>query len=59
MIRNQITRTFYTNCAAFSKKIPKNAKSHSSHQWLSRQMSDPFVVLAKTKNYRYMAVAVK
>lgn len=54
MIRNHLTRQFYTNCVTFSKKSAKNAKSHSSHQWLSRQISDPFVTLAKMKNYRLM-----
>lgn len=55
MIRSSITRTFNTSCV-HSKKIPTKAKSHSSHQWLSRQMTDPFVELAKTKNYRFVVV---
>lgn len=53
MIRGLSIRNFYTSCAVNSKKTPKKAKSHSSHQWLARQMSDPFVELAKMKNYRF------
>lgn len=54
MIRNTRAsiRSIYTSCVQF-KKLPSNAKSHSSHQWLSRQLTDPFVELAKTRNYRY------
>lgn len=52
MLRSSLIRQIYTSCAHHLKNGPKKAKSHSSHQWLSRQMSDPFVELAKTKNYR-------
>ncbi|XP_031635911.1 rRNA methyltransferase 2, mitochondrial-like [Contarinia nasturtii] len=51
MIRNISVRSFYTSCTHL-KKGPSKAKSHSSHQWLTRQMTDPFVELAKMKNYR-------
>lgn len=54
MIRNLCVRSFHGTRYMCSKKIPKNAKGHSSHQWLSRQMSDPFVEMAKMKNYRYI-----
>lgn len=52
MIRNPLFRSIHTSCVQL-KKGPIKAKSHSSHQWLSRQMVDPFVELAKMKNYRF------
>lgn len=55
MIRNPLTRAFSMSCV-HSKKMPTKAKSHSSHQWLSRQMTDPFVEMAKMKNYRFVFV---
>lgn len=54
MIRNNLVRNLYTSCVSYSKKTVKKAKSHSSHQWLSRQMADPFVEKAKMKNYRFV-----
>lgn len=46
-----ILRHFHTSAYRF-KEIPKKSKSHSSQLWLTRQLSDPFVEMAKTHNYR-------
>lgn len=46
-----IWRHFHTTACKF-KEIPKKSKSHSSQLWLTRQLSDPFVEMAKTQNYR-------
>lgn len=53
MIRNPLIRNIHTSCVSL-KKIPNKAKSHSSNQWLSRQLNDPFVQFAKMKNYRFV-----
>jgi hypothetical protein len=37
---------------AFHSSIALAKTSHSSHQWLSRQMADPYVQRAKMMNYR-------
>lgn len=56
-MRNLFIRTFHTSCAQF-KKVPSNAKSHSSHQWLQRQIVDPFVEKAKMTNYRFVTDSI-
>lgn len=53
MIRNPMVRSLHTTRSLCSKKLVKKGKSHSSNQWLERQVSDPFVEFAKLKNYRY------
>lgn len=48
-----LNRVISTSASASAKNIPNKAKGHSSNQWLTRQFKDPFVELARTKNYRY------
>lgn len=55
MIRNHLIRSIHTACVDL-KKLSSKAKSHSSHQWLSRQMTDPFVEMAQMKNYRFVFI---
>lgn len=49
-IWTRVCRQISTSCRKL-KETPKG-KSHSSHQWLSRQFSDPYVQKAKMENYR-------
>lgn len=54
MILRTIRRSIQTNAIDFSKIKPTNlkGKSVSSQKWLTRQFADPFVQMAKMKNYR-------
>lgn len=49
-----IVTCLHTSCAVF-KVVPKNlkGKSKSSQDWLTRQLNDPYVKLAKQHQYRY------
>lgn len=53
ILLRSFVRLINTSASVSAKKIPNKAKSHSSNQWLTRQLKDPFVELAQTKNYRY------
>lgn len=46
-----ICRPIHTTCISNYKVVPKGKKG-SSAEWLTRQLSDPFVDLAKQQNYR-------
>ena len=51
----QRSRYFCTSCAVW-KTVPKNlkGKSKSSQDWLTRQLNDPYVKLAKQHQYRWV-----
>lgn len=53
-MRRLIHRTYYTSALNLTKETPNNlkGKSHSAQRWLTRQLSDPFVQMAKMQNYR-------
>lgn len=46
-------RKICTSCSLAKSVKLKNAKGVSSHNWLSRQLKDPYVEKAKLMNYRY------
>lgn len=48
---SKLIRTVSTS-SVVNKIIPTGGKGHSSHQWLSRQINDPYVEKAKLENYR-------
>lgn len=54
MFQRVFHRSMHTGTVLWKKEPPKivKGKSHSSNQWLSRQMADPFVQMAKMQNYR-------
>lgn len=51
-----ITRTLHLHRQSLAKIVPNNLKgrSKSSQEWLTRQLTDPFVERAKMMNYRYV-----
>lgn len=54
MLKRMSQRSFHTGNCHWKKESAKivKGKSHSSNQWLSRQIADPFVQLAKMQNFR-------
>ena len=51
---NFIKKNITTSAKDIAKVVPTNlkGKSKSSQEWLTRQLSDPFVERAKIENYR-------
>lgn len=47
-------KRFHTSCHSLAKIIPKNAKGGSSTRWLTRQLADPFIELARKQNFRWV-----
>lgn len=48
---SKLIRTVYTS-SVNNKVVPSGGKGHSSHQWLLRQINDPYIEKAKVQNYR-------
>lgn len=53
-LKTILSRNFANSAVSLHKQVPKNlkGKSKSSQEWLTRQLSDPYVEKAKMMNYR-------
>lgn len=48
---------FFSRCNIFCRQLPESLKgrSKSSHEWLIRQLKDPYVEKARMENYRFVS----